>query len=265
MKTLVREILGSEQPTLWRQLACWRNVAELAVAGSIVSEITGRTSELAEQDAELVNQVLLSFSATSATVQSRRRGAEEKIVDAPMSTLVPMLDVLKWGSHDTILRPPASSAAIQEAEKRLGIELPEDYKQFLLISNGIEFMPSINAPGFKPVEELKWQDAEELGLDGFHVDLGCKTDPAEYERLPKMGRVLVISDDSEEQLWYVELDTVVEAIRVLKTEGRSDDVVGEPGLRVVFWANYLPDLEWLKSFRGYMEGLARKAGEVSAT
>lgn len=87
-------------------------------------------------------------------------------------------------------------------------------------------------PGFKPVEALEWQDAEDFGLDDLCVDLGCKTDPAEDERLPKMGRVLVISDsNSEEIVWYVAPETVREAIRVFKAEGRSDETVGPPGLR----------------------------------
>lgn len=93
-----------------------------------------------------------------------------------------MLNVLKWESHETLLKLPASSTAIREAEERLGTLLPDDYKEFLLVSNGLEFMPSINAPGLRQVEKLEWQDAEDLGLDDFRIGLGCKTDPTEYER-----------------------------------------------------------------------------------
>ena len=93
-----------------------------------------------------------------------------------------------------------------------------------------------------------------------------------------MERVLVISDDSEEQVWYVDPETTVEAIRILKTAGRSEDVVGQHGWRYVkawdqaagadagypraiLWANYSPDLKWLNSFRQYIESLARKADQ----
>ena len=88
----------------------------------------------------------------------------------PWDALVPMLDVLRWEQPDTLLRRPASNTAIADAKERLGAVLPADYKQFLLVFNGIEFMPSVDAPGFKPVEEVRWLTAEELGLDGSRVD-----------------------------------------------------------------------------------------------
>lgn len=229
----VHRAMASGLSSIWLELARWRNVAELAITSGVVAEITGRTSQLAEQDTTALKEALLSFPLISAAVETQRCKVLEKFVHASMSSLVRMLDVLAWEDHETLLKPSASSAAIHDAEERLGTgTLPDDYKEFLLVSNGLESMPSINAPGFKPVEALEWQDAEDFGLDDLCVDLGCKTDPAEDERLPKMGRVLVISDsNSEEIVWYVAPETVREAIRVFKAEGRSDETVGPPGLR----------------------------------
>ncbi|KAI0729146.1 hypothetical protein C8Q72DRAFT_952099 [Fomitopsis betulina] len=249
MRILVHRAMASGLSSIWLELARWRNVAELAITSGVVAEITGRTSQLAEQDTTALKEALLSFPLISAAVETQRCKVLEKFVHASMSSLVRMLDVLAWEDHETLLKPSASSAAIHDAEERLGTgTLPDDYKEFLL-----------------PVEALEWQDAEDFGLDDLCVDLGCKTDPAEDERLPKMGRVLVISDsNSEEIVWYVAPETVREAIRVFKAEGRSDETVGPPGLRVVFWVHYLPDLEWLRSFRGYVQYLARKAEKAGA-
>lgn len=213
------------------RIARWRPLAHFCKAG-IVAEVTGRTPEQADHDAEAVKRAINSLRSSSTTSRTEQRESSvPRFADLAWDVLVPMLNVLKWEQHETLLKPPASSAAIRDAEERLGITLPEDYKQFLLVSNGIEFMPSIDAPGFRAIEALKWETAEELGLDEFRVDLGCKTDPGEYERLPKMARVLVISDDSEETVWFVDPATAREAIHVLRDEGRSDDVTGQPGWR----------------------------------
>ncbi|KZT68595.1 hypothetical protein DAEQUDRAFT_323868 [Daedalea quercina L-15889] len=264
MDVSVRDTARSGFAEFWTfYIAKWRPLVALAMTG-VVAEVTGRTAEQADRDAEVVKQALRSIRPAVAATRDQWRASVEGFTETTWSVLVPKLDILKWDQHDTLLKPPASPSAIEEAEERLGATLPEDYKQFLLVSNGMEFMPSINAPGFRPVEDLEWQTAEELGLDNFRVDLGCETDPAEYERLPKMARVLVLSDDSEEQVWYVDPETTAEAIRVLKAEGRIDDVVGQPGWRAIFWVNYLPDLKWLTSFRGYIESLARKADKAGS-
>ena len=218
--------------TIWRELVLWRNVAELALSGGTAARIVNRSVQEIQQDALAVKHALLSFSETSTSVLASQRKSRERFVRAPLSALVTMLEVLKWESHRTLFRPPASQAAIQEAEERLGVELPSDYKEFLLVSNGVEFMTAADAPGFRPVEDLRWQDATELGLDEFPVTLGCEVDPDEYQRLPKMKRVLRISDEeSEEILFYVDEETVAEAIHFLQAEGRSAELAGQPSLR----------------------------------
>ena len=223
--------MKSDANDFWTfNIARWRPLVSLALTGIVVGA-TGHTAEQAAHDAEIVKQALYSLHPSSVAAHEGRDAPAQHFTDMRWDRLVPMLDNLKWEQHHTLLRHPASLTVIEEAEERLGITLPPDYKQFLLVSNGVEFMPSIDTPGFKPVEELRWQTAEELGLDAFRVDLGCETDPAEYALLPKMDRVLVISDDSEEMVWFVDPGTVEAAVRVLKEAGRSDDVVGEPGWR----------------------------------
>lgn len=231
MTSRVQEAYETDSIRVWTsRIARWRPLLRLCRSG-IVVEVTGRTSDQADHDAEIVKRAMDSLRIPATTSQPQQGSSVSSLADLSWDSLVPMLDTLKWEKHETLLKPPASSTAIRDAEERLGVALPEDYKHFLLVSNGIEFMPSIDAPGFRPVEALKWETAEDLGLDEFHVDLGCETDPNEYERLPKMGRVVVISDDSEETIWLVEPATVAEAIHTLKGIGRADDVVGQPGWR----------------------------------
>lgn len=52
-------------------------------------------------------------------------------------------------------KPPASIDDILKTEDRLGIRLPEDYKEFLLTSNGFKCTSSIGVELF-PVEELNF-------------------------------------------------------------------------------------------------------------
>ncbi|KAH9837849.1 uncharacterized protein C8Q71DRAFT_723123 [Rhodofomes roseus] len=265
MSELVRDATHSDATWTW-DIGRWPILVEYAKQTGIVAEITRRSVEQAEEDAELARQALLSFPHTSIAVQNQRRAAMEKLRNAPMSSLVPMLEVLKWEEHETLLKPPASLSAIREAEERLGTELPDDLKEFYLVSNGVEFMPLANAPGFRPVEDLKWERAVDLGLDQIAVDLGCEIDGAEWDQLPKMDRILVISDsDSEENVWYVDSETVGKAISVIRSLRRSVDVSGEPGWRAVFWCYWMVETRWLeRGFRGYIEELARESEKKSA-
>ena len=53
----------------------------------------------------------------------------------------------------------------------------------------------------KQIEGLQWESAVDLGLSGLRIELGYKVHGEEWERLPRMGRILKISDDdSEEQM-----------------------------------------------------------------
>jgi hypothetical protein len=53
----------------------------------------------------------------------------------------------------------------------------------------------------------------------------------EEEKLPKLGRVLMISDDSGELVWLVEPARVEEALEVLKKERNEGELLSEVGWR----------------------------------
>lgn len=209
------------------ELGRCRSLVDFSVSG-VVAEITGHSASDAEQDAAAIRQALEAFSETSIEAEERQRSNSARFAAAAWPTLVKMLDALKLEDYEAALRPPASPSAVRAAEERLGVELPADYKEFLLITNGLEML-SIDAPALKPVEELCWETPEELGLDWMRVSLGCEVDASEEEQLPAMNRVLVLSDGGEESMWYVEPDVVGQAAQVLKTMGRSDELVGPSG------------------------------------
>ena len=49
--------------------------------------------------------------------------------------------------------PPCLNSDIEEAEKRLGLVLPDDYKQFMLLTNGFSFANGVD-PSFCPIHDL---------------------------------------------------------------------------------------------------------------
>ncbi|KAH9919600.1 uncharacterized protein B0H18DRAFT_1027060 [Fomitopsis serialis] len=259
-------LVRTATPDVWSaQLEHWPKVVKLAING-VVAEATGRSSDDAERDAAIVRRALLSFPETSAAVEEQRHSIAQRVSLAPLPSLLPMLDVLKWDQDEKLLKPPASPSAIHKAEVRLGVQLPEDYKQFLQLSNGLG-PTTVNRPGLKPVEQLLWEDPDRLGLEWFHVDLGCNVHSSPNVKLPKPGRVLMLSDDhSEESMWLVEPGFVSEAIHALKGHDQSDDALDPSGWRLVVFIAWSPEIIWPKSFRAYIEDLAkdahRKAGAM---
>ena len=83
---------------------------------------------------------------------------------------------MKW-----IGNPPATFEEIKLTENRLGIELPSDYKEILLISNGFPTSTNALEPSFQKVNEIDyyrnfewncidiWKNNDELKEIGRHL------------------------------------------------------------------------------------------------
>ncbi|RGP65258.1 hypothetical protein FSPOR_7392 [Fusarium sporotrichioides] len=75
------------------------------------------------------------------------------------------------GNNDGLFRPGCSSADIVALEKRLKIQLPEDYKKFLSVTNGLE--PIWNGQNalcyLAKAEDVGWQDLD--FLEGNEIPL----------------------------------------------------------------------------------------------
>jgi hypothetical protein len=97
----------------------------------------------------------------------------------------------------------ATEAAITATEQRLGIALPDDYKEFLRITNGFRNFPLMNPP-LLPAEKIDYlRNVEKAGMFGslqnFPVD---DNDPETYAEYTY--RCILISEQDEEQwVWLI--------------------------------------------------------------
>lgn len=124
---------------------------------------------------------------------------------------------------DTLFKAPATEGEIQDLEKRLDITLPEDYKEFLRITNGFGEKNKGIFNGFYPnpalyaTEKVKWysetwiqEPVELLDLPRNIQDLAKKAkdcSSAEQRRwdtpLPVFDRVLEIGSQDVHSLWLI--------------------------------------------------------------
>jgi hypothetical protein len=72
-------------------------------------------------------------------------------------------------TEKTIFQEPATVAEIAETEKRLNIELPEDYKEFLSLTNG--FGQFLSEPPLHPARKLRWLDDSEDYFTDLMLDM----------------------------------------------------------------------------------------------
>jgi hypothetical protein len=101
-------------------------------------------------------------------------------------------------------RLPASDDQISEAETRLDILLPDDYKEFLRTADGLGFSGTPAIPGLKSVRDLGWDNAVDLGLESLRLN-ARGSGQRDSESATPLERVLQISDpDDDTILCYVE-------------------------------------------------------------
>ena len=85
---------------------------------------------------------------------------------------------------------PIKNEQIQNVEKRLGIILPEDYKEFLKISNGFT-APNNFEPTFHKVEEIDYlRNIEKYTIES-------------YNYLPELENSILIAGKNEEQYFLL--------------------------------------------------------------
>lgn len=212
--------------------AKWRPLCRPILDGAI-TRWTGRTAEIAQEESDKVSQTLRAWHEHNQQRKTRRVAQRQTIHGLSFSQLLERLEGRKSEDQTTLRKAPASQSEIQATEERLEIQLPDEYKAFMLVSNGLEFIPSINKPGLRPLSELKWQSAEELGLDEFRIELGEGLDPAEVEKMPRMGRLLMISsEDDEEIVCLVEpaqMDAAKKALNKERGQKERDNASGQWG------------------------------------
>lgn len=96
----------------------------------------------------------------------------------------------RWLGH-----PPAAASRIRAAEKRLGVALPDDYKSFLLLTNGFRCPDNVGVT-FLPIDSIGWL----RDLNGELAALwGKPMDEKEVDRAAAFRRSILIGGLHEEQ------------------------------------------------------------------
>jgi SMI1 / KNR4 family (SUKH-1) len=105
--------------------------------------------------------------------------------------------------EDAVLRsrwlgyPPAQDEQINAAEKRLGIDLPEDYKSFIRVTNGFKAVSNVGV-SFLPVDSIGWlRDLDKELVDILGTPMS--NDPPDSASATEFRRAILIGGYREEQ------------------------------------------------------------------
>lgn len=131
---------------------------------------------------EQVSQTLHNWHEHNRQHSAEIRSRKEIIRFLAFAQLLERLHDHKQPEQATLLKDPASDSDIRDTEERLNIKLPDDYKVFMRLSNGLDTVYSLDKPGLRPLQDLKWTTAEKQGLDEFRVNLGKDPDPKQWNR-----------------------------------------------------------------------------------
>lgn len=133
-----------------------RLTARLLLSG-ILAPVFGLTKDVCQQHTQLIAAKLSTRMQQGRTVAHGNLTWQQllhKISELAISQeTAAFSDEIKTKNY--LGKPPASIDAVNEAEKRLQVPLPEDYKQFLLTSNGFECYAN-NGVTLLPIEQVDY-------------------------------------------------------------------------------------------------------------
>lgn len=184
------------------------------------------------RDAKVVE---LAREVREAFIERFTRGRKMVVVE-PMKDLIRVLEEntrRKMESEDAraefgldedeeelevLQEPGATVREIAELEKRLGVQLPTDYKEFLSISNGLgrSWSGILLDPPLHSAEEVRWEDEEDYFTDltleilPLGIFATCRDFPGlvQYENWPKVERTVQIGQEDIDSVWLLPPATV---------------------------------------------------------
>jgi hypothetical protein len=219
----------SQSPRIWKMLS-----------GGALARVLGIESEKVDAFAKAVEE----------TVDERFKNGR---VDYPE---LPIKDILKQmeqntredpeayederggnlGKDDTLFRDAATAQDIAKTEKRLSITLPDDYKEFVLTTNGFgaAFGGIINEPPLHPLSELRcFGDDEdyftELCLDipgNKIISIVQAWDADGNADWVKVGKAIEIGTEDIDNLWLLsptKMDEVKDRVRDVLNSDKYDE------------------------------------------
>ena len=89
--------------------------------------------------------------------------------------------------------PPATEEQIEAAENRLGIKLPDDFKEFLRITNGFLTPNDATEPTFESIEKIEYLK----NIDSFLLEVW--SDPALVDTGQELARSIAVAGLADEQ------------------------------------------------------------------
>jgi len=192
----------------------------------------------------------------------------------------------------TILHSPASASLITSTEARLGTTLPNDYKEYLRITNGnaAAFGGIIPEAPLWKCEDIRWMTDDEdyfpdatVDIPGYMAGIMHKISGDGLD-WPKLGRGIIIGQEDIDQTFLIPPETVqhvrekVRSILDSKDENVTQEVKVSVERAVEDFAASMQEweqLEWCcftwasdggaamdgyKSFKAYLEHVAQGSG-----
>ncbi|KAF2797139.1 hypothetical protein K505DRAFT_322778 [Melanomma pulvis-pyrius CBS 109.77] len=182
---------------------------------------------------------------------------------------------------DTILHEPATKEQIKELEERLGHDLPDDYKEFLSETNGLDsfwngFFGEPKLLGTDDVQVFDATEQQEIWNEAS-VEIAFVTNMSVKVDWAILDRVILINDGGEESkfVWLVEPEygqklgaSFFAAFSQLPPEEQAHvqkllgyfhagkESAAQVDWQVCVWSPHTLDLTSYQSFREYLEHLA---------
>ncbi|KKZ63648.1 hypothetical protein EMCG_02089 [[Emmonsia] crescens] len=152
------------------------------------------------------------------------------------------------GPPKSLLHDPASVEEIAEAERKLGIKPPADYKEFLAVTDGFEqsWGGIISDPPLHPVRDIRWlEDDEDYFID---LELELLGPGFPYGMWPTVGKALEIGSEDINNVWLIPPPKVQEVQNRLSEILKSGECDDELKKRIV---------DKMETFAGGIEGFMR--------
>ncbi|PTB63361.1 hypothetical protein BBK36DRAFT_1143856 [Trichoderma citrinoviride] len=161
------------------------------------------------------------------------------------------------------IKTPASQESIQQQESTLQTTLPEDYKQFLHVTNGTGFSGISWIPSLRGVEQLQWTQAADEGLGLLRLDTfppnvtsleeTTSLTSEEFDESPPLERILMIGDEDEETVVLLLEPEYVRKCWVWLAGKRGMEVGDAPGQwLLISFTPWMATVEVHPSFEEYM-------------
>ncbi|CAE6363190.1 unnamed protein product [Rhizoctonia solani] len=252
LNTIVAQITsaGPLANPLIRDLALTPRIGYIVRKNSVLEHATGFVRSSAQA---------IAFETARALDSRFRWGEARPYASLSWATLLSEIEALeskaRGEEHEPDLpffHPPASSEQITQAEKNLGVTLPQDYKEFLMVSNGLGSFSRSDVTPLLSVEDIFW----DTRYNGLKVEYRRFESNHLVSQLPCLHRVLQVADTDEDQYldwWLIEPGLIEEAKRSVGEDGPAEWL----GVTYAVWD---PQLTHRGSFRMMME--RRLAGLV---